>query len=117
MSDQPMNVYRGRRTCRGSHVGRAEVLKNGVPLEPTRSQLAYNHSPDGFAWGYLGSGPAQLALAILLEETDLPTALSLHQDFKEDFVARWAGDKWEITSEEIQTWLAAQATPDEGEAD
>lgn len=24
-----------------------------------------NHSPDGFAWGYPGSGPAQLALAIL----------------------------------------------------
>ncbi len=26
-----------------------------------------NHSPDGFAWGYPGSGPARLALAILCD--------------------------------------------------
>lgn len=25
----------------------------------------FNHSPTGFEWGYGGSGPAQLALAIL----------------------------------------------------
>ena len=26
-----------------------------------------NHSPNGFSWGYSGSGPAQLALAILCD--------------------------------------------------
>ena len=26
-----------------------------------------NHSPTGFAWGYGGSGPAQLSLAILVD--------------------------------------------------
>ncbi len=35
------------------------------PLGP-RLDLA-NHSPDGFSWGYGGSGPAQLALAILAD--------------------------------------------------
>lgn len=29
-----------------------------------------DHSPDGFQWGYSGSGPAQLAAAILYEITD-----------------------------------------------
>src|SRR5467141_965015 len=28
---------------------------------------ARNHSPTGFAWGYGGSGPAQLALALLID--------------------------------------------------
>ena len=36
-------------------------------LLPRRSQELRNHSPDGFAWGYEGSGPAQFALALLLE--------------------------------------------------
>ena len=43
-----------------------EVYVNGSRLDPKPSQRAYNHSPDGFNWGYAGSGPAQLALAILL---------------------------------------------------
>lgn len=33
---------------------------------PKNSQRYRNHSPDGFAWGYGGSGPAQLALALCL---------------------------------------------------
>lgn len=35
-----------------------------VPLGP--SLAIRDHSPDGFEWGYAGSGPAQSALAILL---------------------------------------------------
>lgn len=43
------------------------IFLNDVPLYPYSSQEVMNHSPDGFAWGYGGSGPAQLALAIMLE--------------------------------------------------
>ena len=39
-------------------------------LHPERSQAVKNHSPDGFNWGYGGSGPGQLTLAILLEVTN-----------------------------------------------
>jgi hypothetical protein len=46
------------------------VLVDGEPLDPAASRKVYNHSPDGFAWGYNGSGPAQLALAILMRHTD-----------------------------------------------
>jgi hypothetical protein len=38
---------------------------NGDPLPP-RLDL-FNHSPAGFDWGYGGSGPAQLALAMLAD--------------------------------------------------
>jgi hypothetical protein len=38
---------------------------NGRPL-PLRLELA-RHSPTGFEFGYTGSGPAQLALAILCD--------------------------------------------------
>lgn len=44
-----------------------EVWLNGKKLSPVKSQKVWNHSPDGFNWGYGGSGPAQLALAICLE--------------------------------------------------
>ena len=43
-----------------------EIYLDGKYLDPARSQKAWNHSPDGFNWGYGGSGPAQLALAIML---------------------------------------------------
>ncbi|GAJ01677.1 unnamed protein product, partial [marine sediment metagenome] len=40
-----------------------KVWLNGKRLYPGKSQRVWNHSPDGFSWGYEGSGPAQLALA------------------------------------------------------
>jgi hypothetical protein len=59
------------------------VLVDGAPLSPARSQEVWNHSPDGFMWGYGGSGPAQLALAILLAAGCAPRrAVAFHQSFK-----------------------------------
>jgi len=54
------------------HVLRGEaetrrVWLDGEELTPEESQAYRNHSPDGFAWGYGGSGPAQLALAVMLQ--------------------------------------------------
>jgi len=48
-----------------------------------------NHSPDGLSWGYAGSGPAQLALALLMEIlNDWERVQPIYQRFKEHFVAR-----------------------------
>lgn len=48
-----------------------------------------NHSPDGFCWGYHGSGPAQLALAMLGDYVrDDAFAQRHYQDWKREFVAR-----------------------------
>lgn len=50
--------YVGRRSDEG-----VEVTVDGKPLDPRFDLM--RHSPDGFEYGYGGSGPAQLALALL----------------------------------------------------
>jgi hypothetical protein len=66
----------------------------------------FNHSPSGFEWGYLGSGPAQLALAILCDYLGEPQlALRFYQEFKEDAVARWKDDEWRLIEQEIGEWF------------
>lgn len=74
-------------------------------LYPNASQKIYNHSPDGFQWGYLGSGPAQLALALLFDTTgDKTLALRHYQDFKFEIIAN-LGDDWYLGRDEILEWL------------
>lgn len=63
------------------------------------------HSPTGFEWGYGGSGPADLAYALLADAVDTATADQLYQDFKRAFVAHFA-DTWTISTYTIQTWVA-----------
>jgi hypothetical protein len=70
-----------------TQMGGFEVYLDGNYLSPKRSQKVYNHSPNGFNWGYGGSGPAQLALAICLELMDKEKALERYQDFKRTFIA------------------------------
>lgn len=74
-------------------------------LEPGLRHVC--HSPTGFAWGYLGSGPAQLAFAILLDYFgDADRAKALYQSFKFAVIADLPMDQpWEITSDEISTLL------------
>ena len=69
---------------------------------PLRLDLL-NHSPTGFSWSYGGSGPAQLALALLADAlADDDRAVRLHQDFKFKVVACWPeGQRWWITAEQI----------------
>lgn len=105
-----MVTYEGlRRTYGNNIIIRASVDKDGKAkvelLDPAPSQALYNHSPDGFEWGYSGSGPAQLALALLLDATgDKGISLRYHQEFKEKFVALF-GDSWQITAEQVQRWV------------
>ncbi|MBA7561610.1 hypothetical protein ES708_03249 [subsurface metagenome] len=80
---------------RGESIKRSVFIDDGL-LRPGRSQKVYNHSPDGFNWGYGGSGPAQLALAILLKFTDKKTALRSHQEFKWDIIAKLPQKDFEI---------------------
>jgi hypothetical protein len=93
----------------GQHYDR--VLVDGVLLDPAPSQKLFNHS-DGFAWGYGGSGPSQLALAILLESgLNDETAVRLHQQFKDDHVAQWLHDGPNSVQEidvDVDAWLAAR---------
>ena len=77
------------------------------PLKP-RLDLR-NHSPAGFEWGYNGSGPAQLALALLCDVTgDDRAAETLHQRFKSQFVALLPKEGWVIAHELIEQWIIDQ---------
>ena len=102
----------------GHHLpsGACYVSVNGKELLPGPSQQIWNHSPDGFEWGYCGSGPAQLALAILLYEYGDPIlARCCHQDFKRDVIAgfpRQRDSGWTMSSAAIDAWMAAHP-PDE----
>lgn len=97
-----------RRRYKGTRPSRT-VSVNGRLLN-ARNDLI-NHSPDGFEWGYEGSGPAQLALAILADfmEND-SLALQQYQDFKRDFIAKLDQERgWEITGLQIQKWIQDRA--------
>src|SRR2546422_136834 len=90
------------KTYQGMREGYAAIVRvNGHPLKP-RLDL-WNHSPTGFEWGYGGSGPAQLALAILADHLDDDDeAVRLHQDFKREVVANFNRRGWTLTAEQIQ---------------
>jgi hypothetical protein len=98
-------MYTGRRGPQGCVVWAIAGNGERKPLNP-RQELR-NHSPTGFEWGYCGSGPAQLALAILAEHLgNDDAALNLYQDFKWACIAQICGANWSLSSEEIDNCLA-----------
>ena len=82
-----------------------QTFKDGQPFSAVRSLKVRNHSPTGFAWSYGGSGPSQLALGILLEETDQATAERLYMDLKWTVISNLPEKNWSLSSEEVQNWL------------
>ena len=90
-----MKRYEGHRTWRG-----VNVTVNGHPLNP-RLDLR-NHSPTGFEWGYGGSGPAQLALAILADHLgNDEQALNFYQRFKWIVIAELPKRGWTLTRAQV----------------
>lgn len=70
-------------------------------LLPMRLDLR-NHSPTGFQSGYNGSGPAQLALALLADALgDSERALDGYQDIKFKLISRLPGDGWELSRDDL----------------
>jgi hypothetical protein len=94
-----MKIYEGRRE------GYAVIVTvDDRPLDP-RFDL-WGHSPTGFEWGYGGSGPAQLALALLADHlADDDQAVFHHQDFKRIVVAGLPYPGWTLTSEQVEASL------------
>ncbi len=94
--------YLGHRTRSGCAV---VVMPRGVALAPRLD--VWNHSPTGFAWGYGGSGPAQLALALLCDALsgDTNRAVELHQSLKWQVIARITIESWLIFREDLLVWV------------
>ncbi len=121
--------YRGRRNGNEISVDVVEDENYNKPL----THVCY-HSPDGFEWGYPGSGPADLALAILvdfLEEDSTEAqvyaktgkgepsaAVHAHQKFKDKFIVNLPktgniGDKystvaWKLEASKIKEWYYSE---------
>jgi hypothetical protein len=106
---------------------------------PPRNDL-FNHSPDGFEWGYSGSGPAQLALAILahhlVDENNHPPVLAalglsqlppedqmlgikpneylavvFHQNFKSRVIANLPKEGWALDEDDIERLIMDRVQP------
>ena len=97
-----MKQYEGKRSY-----GQCFVTVNGRALD-SRLDLCF-HSPDGFEWGYCGSGPAQLALAILADHlADDRQALDMYQRFKWAVITELPRRRsWTLTSQDIDRAIEA----------
>jgi len=129
-----MKIYHGHRDDSGTLVTVHDDGERDYVL-PVRLDL-YNHSPDGFEWGYQGSGPAQLALAILADALKAPSgkrppsifdydteeqerkdprmlAVRLHQQFKRRFIAGLDHDgPWTIVEQAVLDFVRGELASD-----
>lgn len=94
-----MKIYQGKRPGPAEKSSGMVVTVDGQPLKHR-----VRHSPTGFEWGYLGSGPSDLALSILWDFLGKEPTRIDYMYFKEQFVARWK-NSWQITGEEIRNFL------------
>ena len=93
-----------------------KVYVDGVPLDLEASLKIVNHSPTGFMWGYPGSGPSQLALALLLHfGAAKEEALEWYQGFKAEVIVPLRDEstgkpleKFEIDNSRVIDWLEAR---------
>ncbi len=97
-----MKQYHGtlQLTRQGGRI--VEVWDGGRRIRPLAPRLdLWNHSPTGFQWGYAGSGPAQLALALAADVLgDDRRAVRVHQGLKFDWVVGLVQDEpWAVTEE------------------
>ena len=101
MASRPAGYFGHRKS------GRAQVFRRtragsetGPVLDP---QLGVrSHSPTGLEWGYLGSGPAQLSLAILVDYLgDVAQAEDLYQDFKKAVVVNLPEEEWTLSNQDV----------------
>jgi hypothetical protein len=93
-----MKVYSGSRTDHGCVVTVADA--DGCRGLDPRYDL--RRHGDGFEWGYCGSGPAQLALALAADVLgDDEMAEAVYQRLKVKLVAKLPPTEWALTADEL----------------
>lgn len=118
-------IYHGRRAARQGGAGHVSVQRRpsapGFSLNPRND--VFNHSPDGFQWGYGGSGPSQLALALTIDvlangvskpsREVIDQSLAVYQDVKRILIVPIQADEWTLTANDVLGAIyAAQAEVD-----
>lgn len=99
--------YEGRRKPGGEAyvLVKKDLRSHGLPLNPQLDIV--NHSPSGLEWGYGGSGPSQLAIAIVADcSPELVGNWNLSGNFKWDIIA-WLPQKhdWQMNADDVVDYL------------
>ena len=101
-----------------SRVIRGERDRNGARVHVDNELLApdselwhmslclRDHSPTGPEWGYHGSGPSQLAIAILLVVTDTVEAERFYPLSRSGVLSLIRADRWTLPVDQVRRWLA-----------
>jgi uncharacterized protein DUF6166 len=100
-----LSTYAGRREADGTTL----VTVDGAPLDPRvhfREQATTT-----FDWGYAGAGgPAQLALAILVDHlADAEKARRHYEQFVQRVICKLPSSGWTLTASEIDAILPSSA--------
>jgi hypothetical protein len=95
-------AYRGHRDTTAPVGEELEVTVNSEPLAKRYDLLSA--SPSGFETGYNGSGPAQLAIAILAHAYDDEFACEHYQQFKREVVANLPEEGWTLRTSDLDAW-------------
>lgn len=86
------------------------VYIDGALISTANSRRLRDHAPDGgVSWGYGGSGPSQLALALLLHfgATD-DEALSWYREFKEEVIMNLPKSNFRMEDTRVTEWIEAK---------
>jgi len=94
------------------YVSTYKAMRNGevttVTVDGVQLQLRLDLralSEEGYEWGYVGSGPYQLALDILAHELGDRRALANYKSFCENTIARLKTDNWVLEGDQIEMSL------------
>jgi Family of unknown function (DUF6166) len=111
-----MKTIRGY--AQGQAGGAGLVTIDDAPLGlPMLAKGEARHSPGGFQWGYGGSGPAELARAILIAlypHDPVVRAIACYQTFKWNVIARLPKEGFELTSDAVDEWYQGWRASDQG---
>ncbi len=100
--------FRGTRLDAGTTLVVVSVGGSVVRQLPLRLDIR-NHSPSGFEWGYAGSGPAQLALALCVELVGAEAGQRVYQHVKDELIAGLQDDTWSLSGDRVMKAINAAA--------
>lgn len=106
----PLKTYTGYRLPGNEGTaGKALVTvhQEGKPNRPLDPRFELRRHSDGINWGYGGSGPAQLALALAADVLgDDDAAQEVHQKLKSKLIAGLPKDGWSLSETQLRLAIA-----------
>jgi len=102
-------LYRGRR----SPDPLVLIYYSDETHETTNLKHIERHSPDGFEWGYGGSGPADLALSVLTDAVGKEAADQYYMKFKNEVIAHLPILRFDFSELFVIDWVKREKKKEE----